>query len=154
MSATVTKRTRPNADVPSPDAALTPMEGMPQWARDLLHEAQRRVVSASAATMAGHLQGLFGQRITALITGVNDPKTVGRWIRGQEPQESHYRRLQDAYHVITLLEVAESEQVARAWFLGMNPDLDNQAPAAVLTDDPIYGAQRIMRAAHSYLAHG
>jgi hypothetical protein len=102
--------------------------------------------------MAGHLQDLFGQRITAMMTGVDDPKTVGRWTRGQEPQERHLRRLQDAFHVVCLLEIAESDQVARAWFLGMNPDLDDQSPAAVLADDHATGGQRIMRAARSYLA--
>jgi hypothetical protein len=150
----VAKRERPaevaTQSVPWPFS----VDEMPQWATDALYEAQRRTVNAAPAAMAGHLQSLFGQRVTAFITGVDDPKTVGRWIRGQAPQESHCRRLQDAFHVLSLLEIAESPQVARAWFLGMNPDLDDQSPAAVLADDASTGGQRVMRAARNYLARG
>ncbi|MEA2514555.1 MAG: hypothetical protein QOJ59_4042 [Thermomicrobiales bacterium] len=155
MASTVARQIRPGAESPPRDVPQERQASeMPEWASELLHAAQRRAVSASPAAMAGHLQSLFGQRITAMITGVDDPKTVGRWARGQAPQERHFRRLQDAFQVVSLLEIAESEQVARAWFLGMNPDLGDQSPAAVLADDPAAGGQRIMRAARSYLARG
>src|SRR5262245_831453 len=53
------------------------------------HEA---VVNSSWAEKARYLQELFGQRLAAAITGVDDARTVGRWIRGQEPQHAQRQR--------------------------------------------------------------
>lgn len=148
-------RERRHAEAARPESIRPELvDEVPRWATEAVYEAQRRLVTTSPAAMAGRLQELFGQRITAVMTGVDDPKTVGRWVRGQQPQPAHYDRLQAAFHVVSLLEIAESAQVARAWFLGMNPDLDDQSPASVLADDPTEGGRRIMRAAHSFLAHG
>jgi hypothetical protein len=41
-------------------------------------------------------------------------------------------------------------ETVRAWFVGMNPDLDDQAPALLLGDDP----HAVLLAARSFLANG
>ena len=46
------------------------------------NQALQLVTRSSWAEMASYLQQLFGQRLTAAITGVDDARTVGRWIRG------------------------------------------------------------------------
>jgi hypothetical protein len=38
----------------------------------------------------------------------------------------------------------------RAWFMGMNPELDDQAPARVLRREP----ERVLQAARQFLAGG
>jgi hypothetical protein len=104
--------------------------------------------------MAAFLQELVGQQLTAYMTGVADPKAVGKWARGERvPRGEAARRLRDAYHVATLLTLGESAQTARAWFMGMNPLLDDRAPAAVFAAEPD-GSARAMRAARAFLAHG
>jgi len=137
-----------------PSAESAGINAMPEWAERAIRDALRRAARASSAEMASYLQGLFGQKLAAVITGIDDPKTVGRWVRGQAPQEAHAARLRDAFHVAMLLEITESRETARAWFLGMNPDLDDWTPARVIADDPAKGGKRVMQAARNFLAYG
>ncbi len=128
--------------------------GVDAWAVGILREAHDRTVRASTAQMAAFLQDLVGQQLTALMTGVADPKAVGKWARGERtPRGDVARRLRDAYHVATLLTLGESDQTARAWLMGMNPLLGDRSPAAVFAGEPD-GGLRAMRAARAFLAHG
>jgi hypothetical protein len=52
-----------------------------------------------------------------------------------------------------LLTLGESEQTARTWLMEMNPHLDDRAALAVFAATPD-GAERVMRAARTFLAHG
>jgi hypothetical protein len=57
-----------------------------------------------------------------------------------------------AFQVAKLIELATSAEVARAWFLGMNPALNDELPAQVIAEDPTDGGRRVMRAARTFLA--
>jgi hypothetical protein len=127
----------------------TDEQGRLEFAALRAHES---VVSSSWAEKARYLQELFGQRLAAAITGVDDARTVGRWIRGQEPQHAQRQRLRDAYQIAILLETAESREVAKSWFLGMNPMLNDELPAQVIAEDAQNGGNRVMKAARTFLA--
>src|SRR5712691_8427532 len=74
------------------------------------------------------LQDVLGQRLVAVIAGVSDAKAVGRWARGDRaPHPEAERRLRHAFHITQLLLQQESAETVRAWFVGLNPDLDDQA---------------------------
>lgn len=106
---------------------------------------------AGVPEMATYLQDLFGQKPTAVTTGISDPKAVGKWARGE--RESHpdaERRLRAAFQVAEYLMRVESRQAVRAWFMGMNPQLDDRAPALVIRDNP----GLVMQAARAFLAGG
>jgi hypothetical protein len=108
-------------------------------------------IRASVPKIAGELEGLLGQRLTAVIAGVADAKAIGKWARGERaPRPDAEQRLRDAYYVTVLLLKAESPSTVRAWFSGMNPELDDRAPALVLGED----AARVLQAARTFLAHG
>ena len=80
-----------------------------RWAAGLIEQAHERAVRASAAEMAAFLQELVGQQLTAVIAGIGDPKAVGKWARGERaPRGEAARRLREAFHVATLLTLAES----------------------------------------------
>ena len=119
----------------------------------LLERVHHRAVTASPAEMAAYLQDVFGQQLTALMTGIDNPKTVGRWARGQAPHPATGKRLRDAYQIALLLDQARSRQTAQSWFMGMNPHLGDRSPAIVLADDA-EGAHVVMQAARTFLAHG
>lgn len=54
----------------------------------------------------------------------------------------------DAMAVFGLIADAEGPDIARAWLVGMNPDLDDRAPlAAIRTGD----TAAVIAAAHAYL---
>ena len=46
-------------------------------------QAHRKTVQVSIQDIARFLQDSLGQKLTAHIAGVNDPKTVNAWINGE-----------------------------------------------------------------------
>jgi hypothetical protein len=92
---------------------------------------------ASVPEMAAYLKDLFGPGLTAVIVGVDDADRVGQWARAESiPGAETVQRLRTAYHVAWLLRQVESAQVVQSWFMGMNPYLDDQAPALMIGKDP------------------
>jgi hypothetical protein len=97
------------------------------------------------------LQDVLGQRLVAVIAGVSDAKAVGKWARGERtPHPDAERRLRDAFQVTQLLLQHESAETVRAWFMGMNPDLNDQAPALMVAEHP----HDVLLAARNFLANG
>lgn len=105
----------------------------------------------SVAEIARYLQELFGQKLTALMVGVQNPKAVGQWARGErEPHPQAARRLRDAFHVAKLLMQVESAPTVQSWFMGMNPQLDDETPALLIASRPA----DVLRAARAFAAIG
>jgi hypothetical protein len=95
--------------------------------------------------LARSLQDVLGPGMVA------DAKAVGKWSRGERsPHPDAERRLRDAFQITQLLLQRESAETIRAWFGGMNPDLDDQAPALMLAKDP----HEVLLAARNFLANG
>jgi hypothetical protein len=121
-----------------------------------MHVASEQAVHGLATrldvpTLARSLQDVLGQRLVAVIAGVSDAKAVGKWARGERaPHPDAERRLRDAFQITQLLLQNESAETVRAWFTGMNPDLDDQAPALILAEHP----QDVLLAARNFLANG
>lgn len=133
--------------------ALTLLNQQAMEPASLIEHVHQQAVTASAAEQAAYLQELLGQQLTALMTGIDNPKTVGRWAHGQSPHAATGKRLRDAYQIALLLDLARSRQTAQSWFMGMNPHLGDRSPAIVLADDAD-GAIAVMQAARTFLAHG
>jgi hypothetical protein len=97
------------------------------------------------------LQDTLGPKLTALSVGANDAQDVVKWASGEtHPGEDVEQKLRHAYSIVRLLRPLESSESIRAWFLGMNPELDDQAPALVLPDDP----ELVTQAAQNFAATG
>ncbi len=106
---------------------------MPRATRSAASEAHERAVSFEIKDVARYLQEGLGQRLVAYMAGVSDPKRVGRWARGtQAPRDDAERRLRAAFQIFHLLLTKESDHVTRAWFIGMNPQLDDDSPAEAI----------------------
>ncbi|MFN8635983.1 MAG: XRE family transcriptional regulator [Chloroflexota bacterium] len=106
---------------------------------------------SSLPDVAHELERVLGQRLTAAIAGVADAKAVGKWARGERaPRPDAEQHLRDAYYVMRLLLQVETPATVRAWFIGMNPELDDRSPALALGED----AARVLQAARTFLAHG
>jgi hypothetical protein len=113
--------------------------------------AHQEATRASFARMAGELRTLLGQKLTAAIAAVSDPKAVGEWARGErQPQATSKRNLRNAYSIARFLLQVETPQTVRSWFVGMNPQLDDAAPAEILPQEPV----RVLQAARTFLADG
>ena len=95
----------------------------------------RHDLAPGLSEVAGYLQEHLGQKLTAFLSDVTDPKTVGRWASGKiEPSFKREVRLRSAYDAARLLVDQVGEETARAWFLGTSPFLEHTAPAVVLHD--------------------
>jgi hypothetical protein len=115
-------------------------------------EAHRKAVTVSASEIAKFLQDALGQKLTAHIARVADPKTVGAWASGdQAPRDTSEQRLRAAFQVFHLLQEQDSSYVVRAWFIGMNPQLENEAPAEALREGRF---RDVFLAAEAYLSGG
>jgi hypothetical protein len=115
-------------------------------------EAHRKAVESSTSDVVNFLQEVLGQKLLAHIAGVADPRTVGRWATGERsPRHDHENRIRAAYQVFQLLLAEEAPQTVRAWFLGLNPQLDDQSPAECIRND---GFRDVFVAAKAFLAGG
>lgn len=73
------------------------------------------------------LNGSLGATLVAALAGGSDAMTAREWARhdGPEPGPEALRRLCFAHDVWKMVAEAEGEVVARAWFTGANPWLDD-----------------------------
>lgn len=86
--------------------------------------------------VAAFLAGAFGQKLVAYMAGVDDAKTVSRWTAGTHaPRDENELRLRVAYQVFHLLQEQESPHTIRAWFVGINPQLNDESPASAIRED-------------------
>jgi len=111
-------------------------------------EVHKELVRKTPAEVAEYLIERLGQKLTAVLVGVADAKAVGHWARGERtPQPASEKRLRDAAYLVGLLSTKEDPQTIRSWLMGMNPYLDDQAPAQVFGSD----FPRVLAAAKAFL---
>ena len=115
--------------------------------------SRSRAVRAPIAEVSAYLQKILGQRLTAVIANVNDPKAVGEWSHGtRQPHPKAEQRLRAAFQIAVYLSDHEGPGAIRAWFIGMDPELDDQAPAEVLASGS--SPRPVMQAARSFVMRG
>jgi hypothetical protein len=99
-----------------------------------LRAAHRKSTETSTSDIAAFLIETLGVSLTAYMCGA-DVKTVHRWKEGVKPREAGERRLRAIYQAFQLLHSRDSEHTVRAWFMGLNPQLDDTSPAQAVRDD-------------------
>ena len=113
--------------------------------------AHRQAVESDVPALARMLQKYLGQELLSVVVA-SSPRTIARWVSGDtRPSGSSERLLRDVAQIFDVITTVDTPQVARAWFMGMNPQLEDRAPAELLASDP--GAARlVMAAARAYVA--
>lgn len=90
--------------------------------------AHRATVVKSDLSIVGFLVELLGPRLIAHLADV-DVSTVSRWKSGiSKPHPDAEQRLRGAHQVAQMLLTVDAADTVRAWFIGMNPQLDDEAP--------------------------
>ena len=83
--------------------------------------------------IASFLQDKLGQKFTAYISGLNDPKEVGAWIQQTvTPRSPKDMRLRYAYRVARMILKAYGADTVKAWLFGTNTRLRDEAPAFLI----------------------
>ncbi len=98
-----------------------------------------------------YLADVLGYELLAYITG-KSKKTVHRWADGTTSPKLNSEQIlhATAYVFQTILE-SDSDHVARAWFIGLNPQLDDTAPADLLREGDF---KAVVTAAKAFVSGG
>lgn len=103
--------------------------------RSVPQQAHRKTIESSIPDVVRYLQEVLGQKLVAYIADVSDPRTVSRWAAVERaPRTDHEQRLRCAYQTFQLLLSRETPDIVRAWFLGLDPQLDDESPAQRIRD--------------------
>ncbi len=113
--------------------------------------AHVRAVRSAPAEIATRLQEVLGQDVVAVIVG-RSQRSVTRWVAGDAvPAAREERLLRDTYQVVELMTEVEGAEVTRAWFIGMNPQLNDDAPSEVIAAGRV---RDVLAAARAFLNAG
>jgi len=101
------------------------------------------------------LTKLIGRKLTAYAAGVQDTRALDRWIDGVHPYGDKEQRLRLTFQVARTLADYDSPSTVQAWLLGVNPELGDRVPLALLREGEIekVGAE-VMAAARAFIAGG
>lgn len=115
-------------------------------------EAHRQTTESTVQQITVFLEEVLGRKLVAKLAGVQDPKAVGRWAAGERtPRPAAEERLRIAYQVFRLLLAEESKFTIRAWFIGLNPQLNDESPLLAIREGRF---QEVMVAAKAYVSGG
>jgi len=103
----------------------------------------------SAQDITGTLERVLGRQLLAAILN-KSVRSLQDWFADESvPSAEDERRLGNAYKVYALLTTAEGDDTIRAWFMGMNSQLEDASPAESLADDQV---RSVMIAARAFVA--
>jgi hypothetical protein len=85
------------------------------------------------AEVLSYLQEHLGSAVAAYLSGAESPDVFSRWLAGVErPPAPYEERLRPAFEAARSIVRVFDDETARQWFGGMNPSLEDDAPASVL----------------------
>lgn len=118
--------------------------------------AHVQATRAAFDEVASSLRDLLGAKLTAYLGSVKETRAVNQWASGErEPSEVVQLRLRHALQVALMIAEADDARVARAWFQGMNPQLDDRSPARLLREGDLDEVgPEVLRAARAFLVGG
>lgn len=124
-------------------------------ARGDLH-AYEESVRLEPAELVGRLREILGARLVAYLGSVQETRAVRQWAEGtRSPSAAVQNRLRVAYRVAAMLREKDSTGAVQAWFQGMNPRLDDVAPARLLREGDLEQVgPAILAAARAFAAQG
>ena len=116
-------------------------------------DVHKDAVRIPFADLTSFLKDHLGPAAVSIIAGGADAKTIAGWAKGQrQPKDPAIEpRLRSAYQIFQLIQTVEAPQTIRAWFLGMNPQLEDLAPVQALAADQ---QREVLSAARAFVAGG
>lgn len=114
--------------------------------------AHQDSITLSFPELVSHLRDNLGVRLVAYIGGVKSARQVSTWADGAgEPGEADQERLRHAFHAASLLRERYDATTVQSWFKGINPTLNDEAPAQLLREgDPATGPRAVIAAAKAF----
>lgn len=121
-------------------------------------EAYERVTKiADVSEVVSELARHLGLALVAEIAGVSETRAVREWQSGERAPRSAEldTKLRLALRIVYMLEAYDSDAVIRSWFTGLNPRLEDNAPADVLREGTLPESGRdVLNAARAFIVTG
>ncbi|TAM67793.1 MAG: hypothetical protein EPN48_12290 [Microbacteriaceae bacterium] len=106
-----------------------------------------RAIESEITPAVKSLVETLGKALVAVIVD-RDVRTISRWVAGSGPNgDDEQKRVIDTLQIVELLLSGDSPTVVRSWFMGMNPQLDDESPAELLAEGRV---REVMAAARAY----
>ncbi|MFZ4892852.1 hypothetical protein ACL9RL_00220 [Plantibacter sp. Mn2098] len=104
---------------------------------DIAGAAHARTARLDVREITRRLNAALGATLVAALAGSKDRSISNRWAKvdGPVPKPETVRRLQFAYRQWEQIAQAESEHVARMWFISANPLLGEETPIDAIRED-------------------
>jgi hypothetical protein len=112
--------------------------------------AHRATVQVTVTDLVQALTSKLGTRLICFVVD-KDKSTISRWKQGTPLPLEASQALRSIYQVFRLLESSESDHTIRAWFIGMNPQLDDDSPIEAVQSGR---HKEVLAAARAFLAGG
>lgn len=98
-------------------------------------EAYEHVARVAFPELVAELTELLGAKLVAYLAGVGETRAVRQWSSGvRAPRPPVPERLRLVLQVAWLIARHDNASVARAWFQGLNPQLDDRSAARLLRE--------------------
>ena len=116
-------------------------------------EAHGHAMEMPIQAVVTELVDLLGAPLVAVIGGVSETRAVTQWASNRSPQRPNVLRF--ALQIATMIARTKDRELARAWFEGSNPYLEDGVPALLLRDKPLADIQgNLMTAARAFAVRG
>jgi len=118
--------------------------------------AYEEAIRLSPAELVSRLREDLGAKLVAYLGSVTETRAVRQWAEGtRAPSNEVINRLRTTYQISALLRQRDTASVVQAWFQGMNPQLDDVAPARLLREGDLKNVgPRVLAAARAFAAAG
>jgi hypothetical protein len=102
-----------------------------------------QVLGMAFPDVVRELVDVLGAPNVALIGGVSKTSLVADWLKGTRPKsDDRAMRVRLALRLARIVRSRFACESVQAWFWGANRRLDDEAPIAVLSDQPFRDIQR------------
>jgi hypothetical protein len=114
-------------------------------------DAHEHAMEIPIEDVVRELVALLGATTVAVVGGVKETRAVTQWLSGRAPQRPHVLRF--ALQLGSMIASQASNEIARAWFHGSNPQLGDAIPMMLLRDGELRDIQSpLLTAARSFAA--
>jgi hypothetical protein len=107
--------------------------------------------------VAKELIDILGAKLVAYLAGVHEARAVQQYAADSRSPRAPAteRRLRLALRVAKLISSRDSKEIAQAWFMGLNPQLNDRSPARLLREGEVDEVgPEIIAAARAFVVGG
>ena len=119
--------------------------------------AHEQAMRLPESVLVKELRDRLGVRLVAYLAGVGETRAVHAWADGTRHVRSPdvMDRLRLVHQLVGLIMTRDTDHVAQAWLMGLNPKLEDRSPARLLREGDLQDVgPQILAAARDFAAAG